>query len=225
MIRVEELAAGYGDKTVFSRLSFSAGPENSPLVLAGRNGAGKSTLLQILAGFQKAKSGRIYFEKEKPAIAWLPQQYRINLEIPVLEFVAMGCEKPGRWLSIRPADAIIRSEEALEKLGISRLAAQKTQQLSGGEWQLVCLAQMMVQEADIWLLDEPTASLDIGHKRRVLDLLWKEAARGRTILISTHDIPFLPESGGSFLFVCEEPEFFANEPENRKKLNKRLEDL
>ena len=223
MIRVQELAAGYGNKTVFSRLSFYASGENSPLVLAGKNGSGKSTLLRILGGFQKAISGSVSFEKTKPVIAWLPQHYRINLEVPVPEFVAMACEKPGRWLSSRPADALERSMAVLDRLGIQHLAKQKTNELSGGEWQLVCLAQMLVQEADVWLLDEPTSSLDIGFKKKVFDLLWQEAEAGKTIIISTHDIPFLPSEGGAFLLVCENPILIPNLPSERKALMNRLE--
>ena len=225
MIRVHELAAGYGNKTVFSRLSFYASAENSPLVLAGKNGSGKSTLLRMLAGFQQPTSGKIEFSKIKPGIAWLPQHYQLNLELPVPEFVAMACEKPGRWLSSRPADAIEKSLAALERLGISRLAGQKTHELSGGEWQLLCLAQMLVQEAAIWLLDEPTSSLDIGYKNKVFNLLWEEAAAGKTIILSTHDIPFLPEQGGSFLLVGNQPQIFPNEAEARKQLILQLQEI
>ena len=115
--------------------------------------------------------------------------------------------------------------DALQRLGIQALANKNTEELSGGEWQLVCLAQMLVQDANIWLLDEPTASLDIGHKRKVLNLLWEEAKGGKTIILSTHDLPFLPANGGSFLFVSEEPEFFPNLPEERKALIQKLENL
>jgi ABC-type Mn2+/Zn2+ transport system ATPase subunit len=225
LIRVQELAAGYGNKTVFSRLSFYASREYSPLVLAGKNGSGKSTLLRILGGFQKPDAGSISFEKSKPVIAWLPQHFRLQLEVPVSEFVAMACEKPARWLSSRPVDALERSMAALDRLGIQHLAVQKTNELSGGEWQLVCLAQMLVQEADVWLLDEPTSSLDIGFKKKVFDLLWQEAEAGKTIVISTHDIPFLPGEGGAFLLVCEKPAMMPNLPSERQDLMNRLESI
>ena len=225
MIRIEDLAVGYNKKPVFSRLSFSASSKNSPIILAGRNGSGKSSLLKAIAGFIKPISGKIEFESEQSRIAWLPQHFRIALQIPVLDFVCMGCEKAGKILSIRPDDARTKSIDALQRLGIEALADKNTEELSGGEWQLVCLAQMLVQDANIWLLDEPTASLDIGHKRKVLNLLWEEAKGGKTIILSTHDLPFLPESGGSFLFVSDKPEFFPNLPEERKALIQKLENL
>lgn len=224
MIRIQELAAGYGKKNLFSRLSFTAGPENSPLILAGKNGSGKSTLLRILAGFQNPASGSIIWEKGKPDIAWLPQHYRINLEIPVLEFIAMGCEKPGRWLSSRPTDAMKKSIAALSRLGLDHLAHEKTHQLSGGEWQLVCLAQMLVQDADLWLLDEPTAFLDIGYKKKVFRLLWEEAAAGRVVIFSTHDVPFLPNSVGTFILVGKNHDIFPNLPEKVADLLENLSD-
>lgn len=218
MIRIENLAAGYGNKTLFSRFSFSLNPGDSPLVLAGRNGSGKSTLLRILAGFRKPETGTVAFEKNRSNPAWLPQHFRMSLEIPVLDFVAMGTNKPGKWLFSRPESSRENSLLALEKLGISRLANQATNQLSGGEWQLVCLAQMLAQDTDTWLLDEPTASLDIAYKRKVLDLLWAEAASGKTIVFSTHDLPFLPETGGRLLLVNESPQVFANSAESRKTI-------
>ena len=224
MIRIEELAAGYGKKTVFSRLSFSINHSGSPLVLAGKNGSGKSTLLRIIAGFQKPLSGKILNDAGTSGMAWLPQQYHISLEIPVLEFVAMGCEKPGRFLSSRPENAEEKSMAALARLGIRELATKKTHQLSGGEWQLACLAQMLVQEAGTWLLDEPTSSLDIGYKKKVFQLLWEEAAAGKTIILSTHDIPFLPHNGGSFLLVNTTSELFGNTPEERGRLLRKLEE-
>jgi ABC-type cobalamin/Fe3+-siderophores transport system ATPase subunit len=216
LIRVEDLAAGYGSKTLFSRLSFSVDSRNSPLVLLGSNGSGKSTLLRILAGFRKPDAGSVH--RDVRSCAWLPQQYRVELEIPVLEFVSMCSEKPGAWFSSRPADARNRSLAALRKLGVERLADQNCMQLSGGEWQLACMAQMLVQEARIWLLDEPTASLDIGYKKKILQLLWEEAGAGRTVVFSTHDLPFLPESGGSLLMMENRPEILENHPGLKQKL-------
>ena len=222
MIRVDQLAAGYGSQNLFSRLSFYAGPDNSPLVLVGRNGSGKSTLLRILAGFLPAGQGRVDNSFQKGEMAWLPQNYRVNLDIPVKDFVMMACEKPGFWSVNRPPDAAERSLAALSNLGILHLAGRNCTELSGGEWQLTCLAQMLVQQAGLWLLDEPTASLDIGYKKAVFDLLWKEAASGKTIVFSTHDLPFLPAEKGSLLLIAENPELYPNNPAARQEIIDRL---
>lgn len=218
MIRAEELAAGFATKKLFSRLSFSLSAENSPLVLLGGNGSGKSTLLRILAGFRKPEEGLVKFIPARPVCGWLPQQYRVGLEIPVVEFVTMACDKPLRWFSQRPAQVKERSMAALEKLGIEKLASQNCTQLSGGEWQLACMAQMLAQDAPVWILDEPTSSLDIAFKKKIMRLLWEEASGGRIIIFSTHDLPFLPDSGGTFLLLNRQPQLFENKPGLREKL-------
>ena len=216
MIQIEELAAGYGEQTIFSRLTFDIGPENSPCILLGRNGCGKSTLLRTIAGFRKPDQGNIILSEK--SVAWLPQHYRISLEIPVSEFVAMACELPGGWFPSHSPDAAQRSLSALERMGIIHLAGRNCTQLSGGEWQLACLAQMLAQKAKLWLLDEPTASLDIRHKKKALDLIWEEAALGRCIVFSTHDLPFLPESGGTLMLLDEGIQLFPNNKENKEKI-------
>ena len=218
MIRVENLTAGYGGRTVFSRLSFSVEASDCPLVLIGSNGSGKSTLLRILGGFLLPEQGQVHIHNQNQRIAWLPQHYRVSLELKVLDFVAMACEKQGRFFVVRPENAEDKSLEALERLSIAHLAERLCSRLSGGEWQLVCLAQMLVQEAGIWLLDEPTASLDMKYKRRVLDLIWQEAEKEKIILFSTHDLPFLPEQGGQLFCMDSKGTVLPNKPEIRRQL-------
>ena len=198
MIVVEELTAGYGEKTVISRLSFLVESRESPLVLAGRNGSGKSTLLKAILG-QIPFSGKIEIKNPNQSIGWIPQSYQLSLSISVLDFVALGATKPEGLFATLPKQAKFQAEAAIEELNLNHLKKKKTDELSGGEWQLVCLAQLMVQEADIWLLDEPTSSLDIYYKSFVFSLLWRKASEGKIIVLSTHDLPFLPNAAGSIL--------------------------
>lgn len=158
--------------------------------------------------------GKIEFESPDRRIAWLPQMYQISFRVPVLDFVAMGGSDTTRLFPSVTSLAVVKANEALKQLGIEHLAEKATDELSGGEWQMVCLAQMKTQDASVWLLDEPTSSLDIGYKSLVFDFLWEEAAKGKTILLSTHDLPFLPSNGGSVLYLSETPVFMKNSPEN-----------
>lgn len=96
------------------------------------------------------------------------------------------------------------AEQALSELGISHLANKQTDEISGGEWQLICLAQLVAQPTDVWLLDEPTAFLDIHHKNRVFNFLWEKASEGKTIVISTHDLPFITTYSGTYLYLNED---------------------
>ena len=198
MIQVEGLTAGYGKLQVISRFSFQAQAEDSPIVLAGKNGSGKSTFLKAILG-QIPFEGNIKIESNGAGIAWIPQAYHISLGIPVLDFIALGTSKSGGFLASLPIDAKQRAENALAELGLEKFAGKRTDELSGGEWQMICLAQLMVQDAQIWLLDEPTSSLDIYYKTLVFNLLWKKAEEGKLILFSTHDLPFLPAERGTIL--------------------------
>jgi ABC-type Mn2+/Zn2+ transport system ATPase subunit len=218
LIRVEELTAGYGDKLVISRLSFLAQSQDSPLVLAGRNGSGKSTLLKAILG-QIPFSGKIELSNPNQSIGWIPQSYQLSLSIPVIDFVALGASIPEGLFASLPKNAKSLAEEALVELKLEHLTNKRTDELSGGEWQLVCLAQLMVQETDIWLLDEPTSSLDIYYKSFVFELLWKKAKEGKMIILSTHDLPFLPNERGKILLFGGG---FSNYPISKVSLEETL---
>ncbi len=202
---------------MINRLSFSAGSNDSPLILAGRNGCGKTSLMKAILG-KIPYDGKIEFDGPTSQIAWLPQMYQISFRVPVLDFVAMGGADTQRLFPSVSAPAVQKAKEALLQLGIEHLAEKPTDELSGGEWQLACLAQMKTQDASVWLLDEPTSSLDIGYKSLVFQFLWDEAANGKTILVSTHDLPFLPVRGGSILFLSDKPDFMPNSADNLQKV-------
>lgn len=202
---------------MINRLSFSAGSNDSPLILAGRNGCGKTSLMKAILG-KIPYDGKIEFDGPTSQIAWLPQMYQISFRVPVLDFVAMGGADTQRLFPSVSAPAVQKAKEALLQLGIEHLAEKSTDELSGGEWQLACLAQMKTQDASVWLLDEPTSSLDIGYKSLVFQFLWDEAANGKTILVSTHDLPFLPVRGGSILFLSDKPDFMPNSADNLQKV-------
>lgn len=202
---------------MINRLSFSAGSNDSPLILAGRNGCGKTSLMKAILG-KIPYDGKIEFDGPTSQIAWLPQMYQISFRVPVLDFVAMGGADTQRFFPSVSASAVQKAKDALLQLGIEHLAEKPTDELSGGEWQLACLAQMKTQDASVWLLDEPTSSLDIGYKSLVFQFLWDEAANGKTILVSTHDLPFLPVRGGSILFLSDKPDFMPNSADNLQKV-------
>ena len=207
MIYVEGLTAGYSEKQVISRLSFSCSSEDSPLVLAGKNGSGKSTFLKAVLG-QIPFQGLIKLEESNSGIGWISQSYHISLSIPVIDFIALGTSKTKGVFTHLPSNAKDLAVAALLELGLDDLKEKKTDQLSGGEWQLVCLAQLMVQDTGVWLLDEPTSSLDIYYKSLVFNLLWKKSREGKLIIFSTHDLPFLPKERGKLLLFENEVSSF-----------------
>lgn len=145
--------------------------------------------------------GSIDFQPNVNSIGWIPQHYQVSIRIPVLDFVAMGTQTTRGLFPSQNSDSIEKAHSALAELSIAHLALKQTDELSGGEWQLVCLAQLLVQPTPIWLLDEPTSSLDIYHKTKVFQFLWDQAEKGKTVVLSTHDLPFIPVQSGSFLHI------------------------
>jgi iron complex transport system ATP-binding protein len=141
-----------------------------------------------------------------PALArrlgYLPQRGTLDFGLAVRELVVMGRYRHHGLLSSYGPDDYAHADAALAAVGATHLAGQDFRQLSGGEQQLVWLAQLSLQDAPLYLLDEPTQQLDVYHRRRIFALLsnWV-TTEGRTILCSTHDLDSLPEMPGFLLNV------------------------
>jgi iron complex transport system ATP-binding protein len=186
------------------------------VAVLGHNGAGKTTLFRVLTG-QLPYQGSVRLGGPEelrtlrgPALArrlgYLPQRGALDFGLAVRELVVMGRYRHHGLFSTYGAADYARADAALAAVGASHLANQDFRQLSGGEQQLVWLAQLSLQDAPLYLLDEPTQQLDVYHRRRIFSLLhtWV-AAEGRTILCSTHDLDSLPELPG-FLLNLSRPQ-------------------
>ena len=184
-VKIESLRKCYGERTVLdvesleleSRLSYA---------LVGPNGSGKSTLIRMLSGVEAATGGYVDVTggkvRDDLVVGYMPQKSYV-FGFTVFRNVAMALESSK--LSREEVDARVR--EALDAVGMSDLAEARGSGLSGGEAQRVALARMLVQDLDVLLLDEPTASMDIAGTMLVEDAL--KAYRERTgclILVATH---------------------------------------
>ena len=187
------------DNQIALRASDFEIPIGSLTALIGPNGSGKSTLLHAIAGLLEPVSGRLSVTIRSPrhrAIAYVLQSTTVNDTMPVTvrETVLMGrFAHLGMFTPARRADRE-RCMDAMDRLRITELRDRHLDELSGGQRQRVFIAQGLVQEADILLLDEPITGLDLVSKDIIDDVLQGERARGTTIVVSTHDLPEAAEA-------------------------------
>ena len=190
-IRIEahDLSIGYDHHAVVTDLNFvlSAG---ETLALVGTNGSGKSTLLTTIAGLREPVAGELTFAPAQPTIGYLAQFHGTAGVLPLrVRDVVMMARYSGRGLlgRLRHEDHSI-VDRSIERVGLTHLASSPLRALSGGQQQRVHLAYVLACEADLLLLDEPTAGLDAGATERYLSLVREERERGAAVVIATHDV-------------------------------------
>lgn len=169
-------------------------PAESVTAVIGPNGSGKSTLLHAIAGLLQPVSGELSVMTRYPrneGIAYVLQSTKVNETMPVTvrEVVLMGrFAHLGMFRSARGEDRD-RCWAAMDRLRITDLRDRHLDELSGGQRQRVFVAQGLVQEADILLLDEPITGLDLVSKEIIDEVILEERDRGTTIVMTTHDLP------------------------------------
>ncbi|MGB3393474.1 MAG: ABC transporter ATP-binding protein [Stenotrophomonas sp.] len=181
-----------GTAAVLDGISLSLG-EGEIVCLLGPNGTGKTTLLRCLSGGLQAESGsvRIDGETDMPArqralkMAYVPQAGG-NGSLNLLDVALMGRTPYLRPLAMPGTRDRRLALEALERVGIAHLAQRPFDRVSGGERQLALIARALAQQPRLFLMDEPTASLDIGNQVRVLSTLRALADDGLTLLVTSH---------------------------------------
>lgn len=191
---------GYGKTPVLERASLQV-RRGETLFIVGPNGAGKSTLLKLLAGLLIPSAGTISVFGEAPSqarrrdlarrLAYLPQSYRVSFPFTALEIVLMGrYAHDGGSLALESEADLSRAQAAMESSEVWELRERRYFELSGGEQRRVLLAQALCQEAELLLLDEPTASLDPAHGIHLFEAL-REASRANeamTTIVVSHDL-------------------------------------
>jgi iron complex transport system ATP-binding protein len=197
VFEVKNLVADYGAKTIIRNLSFKL-PHPAFVAIVGHNGSGKTTLFKALSG-QLPYRGEILINNQQlndsgnpfasGLIALLAQKNNVGFSIPVEELVVMGRFRLKKFFQSYNEADYTAARQALELLRLWPIARHNFINLSGGEQQLVWLAQLMVQDTPAYLLDEPTQQLDLYNKKQVFTLMmqWVKQYQ-KTVLCITHDL-------------------------------------
>lgn len=193
-LELHDLTVSYHKKPVLYGIDIAI--QSGAIVgLMGPNGAGKSTLIKTIMGITKASRGwvKIFgqpFNKMFGRVAYVPQRETVDWDFPVSvkDVVMMG--RYGRLgLFKRPKLADWKIvEDALEKVAMHNYAQQQISKLSGGQQQRVFLARALVQESDLYLMDEPFVGVDAATESAIIEILKSLKKEGKTIVVVHHDL-------------------------------------
>ncbi|MCP4182880.1 MAG: ABC transporter ATP-binding protein [Hyphomicrobiales bacterium] len=193
MLKVSGLYVDYGPVSVLKDLAFSLEP-GSFTVLLGANGTGKSSLLKGIAGIIPAKGEvsvsnckSLVPQQRGSSIAYMPQDTGATSSLTVIEVILLGRL---RHLGLQvPRSLQAKASRILNEFGLQALETRTLDEISGGQRQLVYLAQTLFRNPEILLLDEPTAALDLRHQLIVLDRVVSHCRKNGTIAIAAmHDL-------------------------------------
>lgn len=195
IVAAEGLSVGYKDKAVWHNASFSVSRGEFVAVI-GPNGAGKTTMFRLLLGLQKPSSGDIKVfgaqpRRGNPKIGYVPQRHTIDNEtnIECVDLVRLAFSGGRLGFSISSAAEKKAAMDALKSVGATELAHKSLASLSGGELQRIFLAEALVSNPDILLLDEPLSNLDIKRAKELVEVIGHVVkSRKVTAFLVAHDI-------------------------------------
>jgi manganese/zinc/iron transport system ATP- binding protein len=198
-LSIQDMTVAYQRRPVLWNIDYDA-PTARLVAIVGPNGAGKSTLIKAILNLLPRASGDVRFFGEPyrrviQRVAYVPQRTSVDWDFPVtaLDVVVMGLY--GRLGWFRPVTRSARRSalECLERVGLAEFAGRQISQLSGGQQQRVFLARALVQQGDLYLMDEPFAGVDAATERTIVELLRDLRAQGKTALVVHHDLQTVAE--------------------------------
>jgi manganese/zinc/iron transport system ATP- binding protein len=193
-LSVEQLTVNLDKTPVLWDVHFEI-PQGKLVGIIGPNGAGKTTLLKCILGMIPALSGRVrFFDQTLKAaqrrLAYVPQRSSVDWDFPITVFDVVLMGRYARLgLFKRPSQADKEAAlHVLEMVGMSAFAKRQINQLSGGQKQKLFVARALLQEADLYLMDEPFAGIDMATEKELMALFNQLRAEGKTLLIVHHDL-------------------------------------
>jgi manganese/zinc/iron transport system ATP- binding protein len=194
VLQVRGLHAAYRKNKVLDDVTFEVAPGTLTAII-GPNGAGKSTLLKTMLELHPRLAGEVRFfgtayRNAKLKVGYVPQRGSVDWDFPTdaLDVVLMGLYGRIGWLKRPGRRHRELALEALGKMGMEGFAKRQISELSGGQQQRVFLARALVQDADLYLLDEPLAGVDAATERAIMEMLRTLRAAGKTVMVVHHDL-------------------------------------
>ncbi len=198
-LSIDDMTVAYQHKPVLWDIEYDA-PEGKLIGIIGPNGAGKSTLIKAVMDLVPRASGRVMiygkpYRQQRRLVGYVPQRESVDWDFPVnaLDVVTMGRYADIGWC--RPVGRAHRDAamHALERVGMQDFAHRQISQLSGGQQQRIFLARALVQDAKLYLMDEPFAGVDAATEAAIVSLLRELIALGRTVFVVHHDLQTVPQ--------------------------------
>ena len=199
-IEIRKLTVAYGENIALENLNLDV-EAGSLMALVGPNGAGKSTLIKTILKFLKQITGEIKINGK--TLAYVPQRNSVDWDFPTTLFdvVEMGCYgRVGLFKRVNKEEKA-KVLKAIEQVGMLDFKDRQISELSGGQQQRAFIARALVQEADIYLMDEPFQGVDSTTEKSIVDILKKLKSDGKTLLVVHHDLQTVPTYFESVTFI------------------------
>ncbi|OJF95951.1 metal ABC transporter ATP-binding protein [Alkalibacterium sp. 20] len=214
-INIDKLTVAYDAQPVLWNISLKF-QKGKMIAIVGPNGAGKSTMIKSMLGLVSPVMGSVTHQDEnqkavpyselKNRIAYVPQNTSVDWNFPttVRDVVLMGRYGHLGWFKRpRKKDKDI-AKQMLLKVGLPTFAKRQISQLSGGQRQRVFLARALAQEAEVYIMDEPLAGVDMKTEHIIMKLLKKLVSEGKTVLVVHHDLQTVETYFDEIVFINQE---------------------
>lgn len=193
-IEVTDLTVAYRETPVLWDIDLDV-PPGVLLAIVGPNGAGKTTLIKAILGLVRPAAGNVLiynkpYDAQRRIVGYVPQRGSVDWDFPtnVLDVVMMGRYGALGWIKRPGKQDRELAMHALEKVGMEKYTNRQISQLSGGQQQRVFLARALVQDATVYLMDEPFQGVDATTERAIVTLLQELRANGKTVVVVHHDL-------------------------------------
>ena len=199
-IEIKNLTVAYGENIALENFNLDV-EVGSLVALVGPNGAGKSTLIKTRLKFLKQITGKIKINGKN--LAYVPQRNSVDWDFPTTLFdvVEMGCYgRVGLFKRVNKEEKA-KVLKAIEQVGMLEFKDRQISELSGGQQQRAFIARALVQEADIYLMDEPFQGVDSTTEKSIVDILKKLKSDGKTLLVVHHDLQTVPSYFETVTFI------------------------